>query len=342
MDLKLKESRRVSAAKSVELIVWIKVTLELKQRDFWKMELTREFTLRLNFVAGARKPTDKEMFDLFRKQKWKCCELSAFYREEHFIFVRFKNQGIMNRALKDIGSVFMFDYADGRKERVYANDANVKSTYVRLFGLPPEIGNVDIELALSKFGNVQQVVREKYSIDTGYPIWNGNRGVHMELTSEMPRIVEIHGVSARIFYEGQCKSCFVCGSKDHQRRDCLERRPKNNRQPSSVNENGCSFDGIFDSAVVQPDSHLVAQHSTNLESLDIVQQSTLNVIAKENGAVTGGNGKTNQLNNKTNEDHSKQKNQKKQLKVKGRTDEKSKLLSSEELKGIKDILSMVL
>ncbi|EDS43749.1 predicted protein [Culex quinquefasciatus] len=234
----------------------------------------------------------------------------------------------MNRALKDIGSVFMFDYADGRKERVYANDANVKSTYVRLFGLPPEIGNVDIELALSKFGNVQQVVREKYSIDTGYPIWNGNRGVHMELTSEMPRIVEIHGVSARIFYEGQCKSCFVCGSKDHQRRDCLERRPKNNRQPSSVNENGCSFDGIFDSAVVQPDSHLVAQHSTNLESLDIVQQSTLNVIAKENGAVTGGNGKTNQLNNKTNEDHSKQKNQKKQLKVKGRTDENGPLRST--------------
>lgn len=267
------------------------------------MEKKRDFTLRLNFGEGARSPTDKEMFDFFREQNWKSSDLSAFYREKHLIFVRFKNQRLVNNALIKLGSVILFKYDDGKKGRVFVNDANVVCKYVRLFGLPPEVNDVDIETSLEKFGKVQYLVRERYSADTGYPIWNGNRGAYMELVNEIPSSLEVGGVAARIHYDGQTSSCFKCGSQDHLKVNCSGRKRKNNRLPTSEKEDGCSSSGNNGSVVTQPGCLLVVANCENREDKEAKQIKDLQEHNTKNNKKGKGDGLIQSNMDKSNREH---------------------------------------
>lgn len=236
------------------------------------MEKKRNFTLRFNFGEGARSPTDNEIFEFFRKQNWKSSDLSAFYREQHLIFVRFKNQRLADNALTNLGNVFLFKYEDGKKGQVFVNDANVVCKNVRLFGLPPEVNDVDIEISLEKFGQVQYLKRERYSADTGFPIWNGVRGAYMELVSEIPSTLEVGGVSARIYYDGQPSFCFKCGSQDHLKVNCTGGNRKNNRRSTSGQEDGCSSSKNNGSVVTQPDCLLVVANCENHEDKEAMER----------------------------------------------------------------------
>lgn len=257
------------------------------------MEQKRNFTLRLSFGEGARIPTDKEVFEFFRKQNWKSGDLSAFYREQNLIFVRFKNQRLAGNALNSLGSVILFEYGDGKKGQVFVNDANVVYKYVRLFGLPPEVNDVDIETSLEKFGKVQYLVRERYAAETGYPIWNGNRGAYMELVKEIPSSLEVGGVSARVFYDGQTSSCFKCGSHDHLKVNCSRRKMKNNRLPTSEKEDGCSSSRNNGSEVAQPGCLLVVANCENHEDKEAKQRIDLKQNNSKDNKKSHGDGEQN-------------------------------------------------
>lgn len=192
--------------------------------QFKVMEPEKELTIRIHFDAGQRKPKDAEIFKFFRDHEWKCEELAAMYREDHSVYIKFQSMELMRKALLRLGPKTTFRYADGTETETTVMDAGGILQYVRIFGLTPEIGDDEIKKEMDKYGKVKQSCREKYGTESGYPIWNGVRGVFMEVRKELPPQIKVSGKIARVYYEGLRDKCFGCGSEGHRKVDCPERR----------------------------------------------------------------------------------------------------------------------
>lgn len=197
------------------------------------MELKREFTIKLRFGSQSRNPSNNEIFKFFRKQNWSCEELSAMYREDYSLFVRFLSRELMENALIKLGPTTKFDYDDGTTLEVSVSAATGIFKYIRIFGLPPEVEDKQIAATLSKYGVIQQMLRERYSIESGFPIWSGVRGVHMEVKAEIPAQLNIQNIKARIYYDGLQNKCFICGALDHFKVECPKRKTVNERMSPS-------------------------------------------------------------------------------------------------------------
>lgn len=208
------------------------------------MEPKREFTIKLRFGAEARNPNNAEIFKFFNKQGWTSEDLSAMYRDDHSVFVRFKTEPMMRGALTKLGPKVKFDYDNGTSLEVQVQAAAGTFKYVRIFGLPPEVDDRHIVTTMSKYGAIQQLVRERYSVETGFPIWNGVRGLHIELVSEIPAQLTIQHCKARIYYDGLQNKCFGCGALDHLKATCPKRNSVNKRLAAAATPAGGSFASI--------------------------------------------------------------------------------------------------
>lgn len=206
-----------------------------------KMEPKRESTIKLRFGAGSRGPNNAEVFKFFGKQEWTNEELSAMYRDDFSIFVKFKSEQMMRNALTKLGPQTRFEYDDGTSMLVPVTAAAGTFKYVRIFGLPPEVDDRAIANVMSKYGTVQQLVRERFPVETGFPIHNGIRGVHIELVSEIPAQLTIQHVKARIYYDGLQNKCFGCGALDHLKAACPNRKGVNGSPNVTTNSEGGSF-----------------------------------------------------------------------------------------------------
>lgn len=203
------------------------------------MEPKRESTIKLRFGAGSRGPNNAEVFKFFGKHEWTNEELSAMYREDFSIFVKFKTEQLMREALAKLGPQTKFEYDDGTSMTVPVTAAAGSFKYVRIFGLPPEVDDRFVATAMSKYGTVQQMIRERFPVETGFPIHNGVRGIHMELVSEIPAQLTIQHVKARIYYDGLQNKCFGCGALDHLKAACPNRKDVNKRlTPAPKSGNG--------------------------------------------------------------------------------------------------------
>lgn len=241
------------------------------------MEPKRENTIKLRFGAGARNPNNGEVFKFFTKQQWTSDVLSAMYRDDFCVFIRFKSDELMQGALVQLGNRVNFEYDDGTTVWVNVTAANGTFKYVRIFGLPPEVDDRQISAAMCKFGTIQLMVRERFPVETGFPIWNGVRGLHMEVTAAIPAQVNIQHVKARIYYDGLQNKCFACGALDHLKANCPNRKPVNGRLTVLTKPSEGSFASIV----------------TNGTAALPLPTPTMVVLNKPGGsqeAGTGGNG----------------------------------------------------
>lgn len=211
------------------------------------MELprVRVNSMRIDFGRGSPEPKDSEMFMfLTNTLKVKCEDLLCVYRDtnETSMFVKFKNEELLLGTMKTLPPMVSFQYQDGVKRDVLLSSAANDFKYVRLFNLPPEIEDKEIAEVLSKYGKLQRLVREKYSLETGFPIWSGVRGVHMEMTSEVPERIHVRNFPARVYYVGMKQKCFICGSLEHLKADCPRRRRPVQATTGSV---GASFKDVL-------------------------------------------------------------------------------------------------
>lgn len=238
----------------------------------FEMEPKRENTIKLRFGAGSRNPNNGEVFNFFTKQRWTCDSLSAMYRDDFCVFIRFKSDELMKGALAKLGPKVNFEYDDGTSAWVNVTAANGTFKYVRIFGLPPEVDDRQISGAMSKYGSIQLMVRERFPAETGFPIWNGVRGLHMEVTTAIPAQVNIQHVKARIYYDGLQNKCFVCGALDHLKANCPNRKSVNGRLVTKPS------DGSF--------ANVVANGKTAVPP----PTSTMVVLGKLGGSPSTGNG----------------------------------------------------
>lgn len=183
-------------------------------------------------------PNDMEVFGFFRKLGFKPESLKAMYKEvkEYSVYAVFKTEGEMLAAMAKVKSSVAFDYVNGQSVMVTVTIAGCTVRYVRLFGLPPDIMDSEIETVLSRYGKIFRMVRERYGTDTGYPIWNGVRGVHMEVSRDIPAMLHVLHFQARVYYDGLVNKCFTCGEVDHKKVDCPKRNSVNSRLDQEKND----------------------------------------------------------------------------------------------------------
>lgn len=135
----------------------------------------------------------------------------------------------MKRELIRCPASTPFQYENGQITPVTFAPARGNYKYVRIFGLPVEIEDKHVASTMSKYGKIQHMVRERYGVDTGFPILNGVRGVHIELSSEIPAQIFVQHFQAKVFYDGMRNKCFVCGSTEHVKTNCQKRSSVNDR-----------------------------------------------------------------------------------------------------------------
>lgn len=202
-------------------------------------------SLKIHFGSKSKMPSDKEIFSFFRKRKWEPDMLCAMFREarEFCVYVKFQSEEIMRTELIKCSTSENFTYDDGSVTPVTFSTAKGDFRYVRLFSLPIEVEDKHVASALSKYGKVHQLVREKYGVDTGYPILNGVRGAHMEMSTAVPSQLRVQHFQARVFYEGMQSKCFTCGNPDHVKQNCPKRQTVNDRL-KQVRSDQASFAGV--------------------------------------------------------------------------------------------------
>lgn len=216
----------------------------------------RENTMRMYFGRELTNPKDKEVFNFFKKNGIKSDMLLSMYREgkEYSVFAKFRDERVLKETLTRLPATVAFEYDNGDKVSIAISIAGKQFRYVRIFGLPPEVEDREIAKELQKFGIIHHMVREKYGADTGYPIWSGVRGVHMEILRDIPASMHIGHMQARIYYDGLQVKCFICGSTDHVKANCPKRSSTvNDRLRKVVGDDsraGAVAAGVRDDGVV--------------------------------------------------------------------------------------------
>lgn len=187
--------------------------------------------VKVQFGQKTKMPTDKEVFAFFRKREWTPESLCAMFREprEYSVYVKFQSEDLMKAALLKCPPSDTFVYDNGETTQVSFATARGDFRYVRLFGLPVEVDEKHVATVLSKYGKIHHMNRERYGPDTGYPILNGVRGAHMEISTAIPPQLHVQHFQVRVFYEGMQNKCFACGSPDHVKANCPKRSSVSNR-----------------------------------------------------------------------------------------------------------------
>lgn len=187
--------------------------------------------VKVQFTVSSKMPTDSEIFGFFQKRGWLADSLVAMFRapREHCVYVKFKTEELMTAALLGCPPSETFLYESGETTQVFFSTGRGNFRYVRLFGLPVEVDNKHVVSVLEKYGKIHQTVRERYGADTGYPILNGVRGIHMEISKEIPCQLHVQHFQLRVFYEGIVSKCYSCGSAEHIKVDCPKRKSSNGR-----------------------------------------------------------------------------------------------------------------
>lgn len=191
-------------------------------------------SLRLRFEQNSPEPTDAEIFHFMKEKMMLNHEtLLCMYKDktELSVIIKFKTEDDLKAVLKRFPETMDFDYSTQRCCKVQLSAASTVVKYVRLFNLPPEIDDREIWSIMARYGKIQRMVREKYAEETGFPIWTSVRGMYMELKQgdEIPASVHIRNIRARVYYEGLVNKCFQCGSCDHLKVDCPNRKSINDR-----------------------------------------------------------------------------------------------------------------
>ena len=90
--------------------------------------------------------------------------------------------------------------------------------WVTVLDLPYGIPDGEIKTALTKFGQFAHIKQEAYM-----GLYTGTCLVKMNVKTAIPSRITIAGHVCTVFYRGQVRSCFRCGTSGHKAKKCPQR-----------------------------------------------------------------------------------------------------------------------
>ncbi|KAJ4446529.1 hypothetical protein ANN_13225 [Periplaneta americana] len=180
------------------------------------------------------------------------------HNREFAIYLKLVSVTLYNKLLNEHKGDKMFKYESGEEIQIVVSAADIQSTTVRIFNLPPEIPNIIISNTLSKYGQIHDIRSEKWNDQYPLPVNNGVKAIKMDIKIPIPTLLKIGMYTASLNYPGQIQVCFRCGEPGHFKQDCKQQ---------------------FTTLPIRP-------HNKNRLLRDIVRQHTLinceNVLLEEN------------------------------------------------------------
>ena len=124
-------------------------------------------------------------------------------------------------AEKDDGQLLL-EGANGAKIKVSLFHSSSFNKLVRVLDLPWKMPSSHVMSVLSQYGTPLGEMQFEYwrRGKTLMKVSNGTRVVRMCVTKPIPSYLNIQGVPAVVLYEGQAKTCAMCGSTDHLVKVC--------------------------------------------------------------------------------------------------------------------------
>ncbi|XP_062714375.1 uncharacterized protein LOC134291096 [Aedes albopictus] len=178
-------------------------------------------TLACQFPDDAAQPTQVDMVRFIKSLKNDQRLMDTAYKvsDEKAVFIRFKNEKAMKFTLENNEELLPFVYNNGKKVMIQLSIAG-NTRYVRIFDLPPEIPDTDLCSVMTKFGKVKRIVRERFPAEYQLDMFNGIRGLHMEVEKEIPKVLYFRNHKGTIHYDGIKLRCFACKSDTHLKNAC--------------------------------------------------------------------------------------------------------------------------
>lgn len=138
-------------------------------------------------------------------------------------FVKLLNPVLLDKILMKFGGEATFRHRDSSVSTVLIYNAEVDYKNVRVFNLPPEVENCYLKEVLTSYGDVKSIRNELWSKQHRLQCFSGVRSVEMHIRKNIPSNLMICGYKARISYEGQVGTCFLCNESGHERSECPNR-----------------------------------------------------------------------------------------------------------------------
>lgn len=224
----------------------------------------RKNTVKLVFGLGSKVPSHMEVLKFVMEDlKLAATDIHTIYKEENGgqFYVKFMDEQKLSTFIQNSQEQYCFKYDDGSQTNVQVDQACRIFRYVRIFNLPPEIEDREIQYVLGQYGTIRQHVRERFPSEINVNIFTGVRGVHMEVSKEIPAHLYIGHFRARIFYEGLKNKCFYCKSEGHEKVNCPKlaaiRLGDKSSQPSGAKSLGRPGKPVIDVVGPTPSSMTV-------------------------------------------------------------------------------------
>ena len=93
-------------------------------------------------------------------------------------------------------------------------------SYVSIRNAPFEMDDGVLINILSRYGKVDSVRHNKFSVGPFEGLYNGVRTAKMRIRENIPSSCTISGHNVSFMYNGQVKTCFKCGLNGHLVKDC--------------------------------------------------------------------------------------------------------------------------
>ena len=186
-------------------------------------------TLAFQFPDDAVQPTQVDMVRFIKSLKSDPRLMDTAYKvsDEKAVFIRFKNEEAMKFTLENNEERLPFHYNNGKTVMVHMSIAG-NTRYVRIFDLPPEIPDSDLRSVMTRFGIVKRIVRERFPAEYQLDMFNGIRGLHMEVEKEIPKVLFFRNHKGTVHYDGIKLRCFACKSDSHLKKACPIVRDRRN------------------------------------------------------------------------------------------------------------------
>lgn len=143
---------------------------------------------------------------------------------QNAVYLKFKDPAKCRAVIDACGGKIKFNHSDGNVSEVQVSQAGLGIRTVRVFELPFEIPAEEIDAAFQPYGTVISNEEEKWPEAHMWPVRNGVRQVKIELLRHLPSYMNICGYRALIMYDGQPRTCAICGSTAHERAKCNKPR----------------------------------------------------------------------------------------------------------------------
>jgi hypothetical protein len=186
----------------------------------------RESTVKVEFYEKCARPSDFEMLRFAMKIEILPGDLLGFQQDlndecMYYMLRDGSDEKVQEIVSKNSETEFML--GNGLSRKVKVSHANKVTKYVRVFNLPFEVDDKCLRDVFNKYGEVEKIEWEKAANILGYDVFNGVRGVYIDMKLDMPSFLYVGEFKCKLFYQGLRDKCFSCGSVGHKKSDCPKR-----------------------------------------------------------------------------------------------------------------------